>query len=242
MIKYIVIDDEPNPRELLIFSIKSLSLPFQLVGEAKSLLEGVDLIRTVKPDVVFLDIQMPEYNGLRIKSFLNEDELNFKLIFVTAFDQYTIQAIRLSAFDYLLKPIEHFELSECMERIIKEKETENTYHQLKNIENQNVLVIKSHEGTYFINIHKIISITADGMYSKFQLTDKIILSSKPLKVYEQIHEKLFRCHRSHIINLDHVEKLEGQIVVLKDQQNYPVSRNYRADLVYVLKGGSVNKL
>lgn len=237
MFKYIVIDDEPNPRELLIFSIESLGLPYQLVGEARSLLQGVELIRKEKPDVVFLDIQMPEHIGLKIKSFLNEDEFNFKLIFVTAYDQYTIQAIRLSAFDYLLKPIEHTELSACLERIIKENKTENTYQQLKKIENQNVIVIKSHEGTYFINIHEIISITADGMYSKFQLTDKVILSSKPLKVYEQIHDKLFRCHRSHIINLDHVEKLEGQNVVLKDHQRYPVSRNYRTDLIEVLKTG-----
>lgn len=236
MIKYIVIDDEPNPRELLIFSIESLGLPYQLVGEAKSLLEGVDLIRKEKPDVVFLDIQMPEHIGLKIKSFLNEEEFDFKLIFVTAYDQYTIQAIRLSAFDYLLKPIEHTELSACLERILNEKKTENTYQQLKTIENQNVIVIKSHEGTYFINIHEILSITADGMYSKFQLKDKVILSSKPLKMYEQIHVKLYRCHRSHIINLDQIEKIEGQNVVLKDHQQYPVSRNYKTDLVEALKG------
>ncbi|PWH81249.1 LytR/AlgR family response regulator transcription factor [Brumimicrobium oceani] len=240
MIKYIVIDDEPNPRELLIFSIETLGLPYQLVGEAKSLLEGVDLIRKEKPDVVFLDIQMPEHIGLKIRSFLNEEEFNFKLIFVTAYDQYTIQAIRLSAFDYLLKPIDHNELSECMNRIINEKKAQNTYQQLKTIENQNVIVIKSHEGTYFINIQDIISITADGMYSKFQLTDKVILSSKPLKVYERIHDKLFRCHRSHIINLDHIEKLEGQSVVLQDQEQYPVSRNYKTDLVEALKGRFVD--
>lgn len=235
MIKYIVIDDEPNPRELLIFSIESLGLPYQLVGEAKSLIEGVDLIRKEQPDVVFLDIQMPEHIGLKIKSFLNEEEFNFKLIFVTAYDQYTIQAIRLSAFDYLLKPIEYTELSACLERILNEKKTENTYQQLKTIENQNVIVIKSHEGTYFINIHEILSITADGMYSKFQLKDKVILSSKPLKMYEQIHDKLYRCHRSHIINLDQIEKIEGQNVVLKGHQQYPVSRNYRAELIEVVK-------
>lgn len=237
MIKYLVIDDEPNPRELLIFSIAALELPYQFVGEAKNLLQGVELIRQEKPDVVFLDIQMPEHNGLKIKSFLKEEEFNFKLIFVTAYDQYAIQAIRLSAFDYLLKPIEQDELAACLKRIIDEKKAASTYQQLQTMDDQNVLVIKSHEGTYFIKIHEISSITADGMYSKFQLADKVIISSKPLKVYEQIHDKLFRCHRSHIIHLDHIEKLEGQNVVLKDSRQYPVSRNYRADLIKILKMG-----
>ncbi|MCT4579895.1 MAG: response regulator [Flavobacteriales bacterium] len=239
MIEYIVIDDESNPRELLIYTIRSLGLPFRLVGEGKSLLEGIDLIKSLRPKVVFLDIQMPVHNGLNIRNFLSEEDFNFKLIFVTAYDQYTIQAIRLSAFDYLLKPIELNELTDCLNRVLKEKNSnEKAYQQLASIEQKNVLVIKSHGGTHFLKVEAIVFIAADGMYSHFQLVDKELLSSKPLKAYEGLHEKLFRCHRSYIINIDYVLKIEGQNVILKGGVEVPISRQNKSRLIEVLKVNS----
>lgn len=236
MIEYIVVDDETNPRELLIYTINSLGLPFKLIGEGKNLLEGIELIKSLKPQVVFLDIQMPFHSGLKIKDYLTEEEANFELIFVTAFDQFTIQAIRLSAFDYLLKPIEPLELKDCLNRILDKKEqSNNVFQQLNNIENNNVIIIKSHSGTQFIEIDHIISISAFGMYSQFTIVNDKITSSKPLKMYEQIHKKLFRCHRSYIVNLDYIQKIEGQNLILTSEQKIPLSRQKKKQLIEMLK-------
>lgn len=235
MINYIVIDDEKNSRELLIYAINSLDLPFNLVAEGKNLTEGVELIKKLKPHVVFLDIQMPIHNGLKIRDFLTEEETDFKLVFVTAYDQYAIQAIRLSAFDYLMKPIDIIELEDCVRRIINNNDKEDVYKQLQSIEDNNVLVIKSHGGTHFISINEIESISADGMYSEFSLVNKNVLSSKPLKIYENIHSKLYRCHRSYIVNLNFIDKIDGQNVVLKSGKEIPLSRQNRGNLMELLK-------
>lgn len=236
MIDYIVIDDETNPRELLIYSIELTKLPFNLVGQGKNLLEGVELIKKLKPQVVFLDIQMPVHNGLKIKEFLKEDETNFTLIFVTAFDQYTIQAIRLSAFDYLLKPIDDSELNECLNRILTQnKKQENVFQQLNSIEDKNVLVLNTHSGSYFINITDILVITADGMYSQFQLEDYNLVTSKPLKFYEDLHPNLFRCHRSYIVNTDYIKRIEGGKIILTNNKEVPISRQKKAKLINLLK-------
>lgn len=236
MIDYIVIDDESNPRELLIYTINYLEMPFRLVGEAKNLKDGVVLIKKLKPQVVFLDIQMPNYNGLKIREFLDEYNSSFKLVFVTAFDQYTIQAIRLSAFDYLLKPIDENELKSCLERVLKEESfNQNVYKQLQSIENKNVLVLNSHEGTHYLDLNEIVIISADGMYSNFQLTSKKLISSKPLKSYEDIHPKLFRCHRSYIVNLDFIYKIEGQNLILNGGQEVPLSRQNKSKIKTLLE-------
>lgn len=234
MIEYIVIDDESNPRELLIYTIKSLDMPFKLIGEGKNLLEGVELIKKYKPQVVFLDIQMPVHNGLKIKEFLTKSETNFKLIFITAFDQYSIQAIRLAAFDYLLKPIEVSELKTCLARILTEKKS-LIYQQLNSIENNNTLVLNSHSGTHFIEVSDILFIAADGMYSQFNLKNNCLTSSKPLKEYEQIHPILFRCHRSYIVNTDHILKIEGNNICFKSGEVIPVSRINKPKLIQLLK-------
>lgn len=235
MINYIVIDDEKNSRELLIYAINSLDLPFNLLAEGKNLTEGVELIKKLKPHVVFLDIQMPIHNGLKIRDFFTEEETDFKLVFVTAYDQYAIQAIRLSAFDYLMKPIDIIELEDCVRRIINNNDKEDVFKQLQSIEDNNVLVIKSHGGTHFININEIESISADGMYSEFSLVNKTVLSSKPLKIYENIHSKLYRCHRSYIVNLNFIDKIDGQNVVLKSGKEIPLSRQNRGNLMELLK-------
>lgn len=236
MIDYLVIDDELSPRELLIYKIRDINLPFNLVGEGKNLIEGIELIKKLKPKVVFLDIQMPNFSGLKIREFLNEDELNFKLVFVTAYDKYAIQAIRLSAFDYLLKPIEKNELKDCLNRILEENTSSNdTYHQLLSLDDDNILVVNSHKGANYIKINDIISITANGMYSKFQLKDKILISSKPLKTYQEIHHKLFRCHRSYIVNLDYVQEIKGQFIMLKNKEVISVSRQNKKKLINSLK-------
>ncbi|HFS66694.1 MAG TPA: response regulator [Flavobacteriia bacterium] len=236
MIKYIVIDDETNPRELLIYTIENLNLPFKLIGQANNLLDGIDLIKKLKPQVVFLDIQMPIHNGLKIREFLQPDNANFKLVFVTAYSQYTIQAIRLAAFDYLQKPIEENDLNECLKRIIKqENNNNNIYNQLKSIENNNIIVINSHNGNHFINIKDIHFIVADGMYSKFKLKNKNIIASKPLKYYEDLHQKLIRIHRSYIINIDFIEKIKGLFIILKNKEKVPVSRNKKTALIQILK-------
>ncbi|HCQ29178.1 MAG TPA: hypothetical protein DIU39_02765 [Flavobacteriales bacterium] len=237
MIEYIVIDDETAPRELLIYTIDSLSVPLMVVGQSNNLLDGVELIKKLKPQLVFLDIQMPLHNGLKIRKFLSEKESNFHLVFITAYEQYTIQAIRLSAFDYLLKPIDTEELKDCIYRVIEQNNDKNNiFNQLQVLDksNNNVLVIKSHEGTQFVNVEDIITIEADGMYSKFNLKNQTIISSKPLKMYEAVHTDLFRCHRSYIVNINTIEKLDSQFIKLRNNEKIPISRAKKNGLFQLL--------
>lgn len=234
-IKYIIIDDEKNARDLLNFSIESIDSSFQIVGQASNLLDGVDLIKKLKPQVVFLDVQMPHYTGLKIRDFLSEQDTDFLLIFVTAYDQYSIQAIRLSAFDYLLKPIDINELEICLERVLNStSQKSSTFHQLNNLSNKDTITLKSHQGTYFVHINDIQYIEASGMYSNFYLNDRKMVISKPLKSYEEIHPCLMRIHRSYIVNTSFIEKIEGPNLILKNKKSLPLSRNKREACINIL--------
>ncbi|MES1225373.1 MAG: LytTR family DNA-binding domain-containing protein, partial [Bacteroidota bacterium] len=194
-------------------------------------------IKTFKPDLLFLDIEMPLQSGFDLLAAI--PQIDFKVIFTTAYDQYAIRAIRYNALDYLLKPVSAKELGEAITRFQKLKdETKDVYEQqLENLfsNKEKNLAITTYDGVVFLEIDKIIRCEADLNYTKFILTEgKSFLSSKTLKEYEDllaIHPNFIRVHRSHLVNVDYILKFKNEgLLVLKDESAIPISRRRKEEV------------
>ncbi|MEK7724791.1 MAG: LytTR family DNA-binding domain-containing protein, partial [Acidobacteriota bacterium] len=204
-LKAIIIDDERLARRELS-SLLSKFPEILIIGEGENLTEAIDLIEKNKPDVVFLDIQLQNENGFDL---LEKVEKNFKLIFVTAFDEFAIRAFEINAIDYLLKPVNPKRLTKTIERLLEaEEKTENIWRKL---EYEDRLFIEIGQRSNFLKINTIKCVCADGDYTHIFTTDgKRHLVTKSLKEWEErLPEKYFvRIHRSTIINLEFIERVE----------------------------------
>lgn len=229
----IIIDDERLARR----ELRSLLTEFAeilIVGEAENLTEAVNLIQINKPDVVFLDIQLQNENGFDL---LEKVEKDFKLIFVTAFDEFAIRAFEINALDYLLKPVNPQRLAKTLERLIEtDEKSESSFRKL---EYEDRLFIELGERSKFLKICSIKCICADGDYTHVFTDDgKKHLVTKPLKEWEdRLPEKYFvRIHRSTIVNLEFIEKVETwfsrsyQIYLREMKEPLTVSRRYASQL------------
>lgn len=232
-LKAVIIDDERLARR----ELSSLLVDFSeitIVGEAENLTEAVSLIQTNKPDVVFLDIQLSNENGFDL---LEKVEKNFKLIFVTAFDEFAIRAFEINALDYLLKPVNPERLAKTLERLLEAEEKNEI--SLRKLEYEDRLFIEMGERSRFLKISSIKCICADGDYTQVFTDDgKKHLVTKSLKEWEdRLPEKYFvRIHRSTVINLEFIEKVETwfsrsyQIYLQEMKEPLQVSRRYAAQL------------
>jgi two-component system LytT family response regulator len=229
----IIIDDERLARaelRLLLTDFAEISI----VGEAKNLTEAVDLIRLNKPEVVFLDIQLSRENGFDL---LEKVEKDFKLIFVTAFDEFAIRAFEINAIDYLLKPVNPERLAKTLERLLETEEKSEVIW--RKLEYEDHLFIEIGERSRFLKISSIKYISADGDYTQVFTDDgQKHLVTKRLREWEdRLPEKYFiRIHRSTIVNLEFIEKVEMwfsrsyQIYLRGKKEPLIVSRRYAAQL------------
>jgi two-component system LytT family response regulator len=209
----------------------------QLVGSAKNGKEALDLIQTERPDLVFLDVEMPDMNGFEVLASL--PEINFQTIFVTAFSQYAIQAIRFNALDYLVKPIDPKELNLAIRRYRSNGKADHQHqiqNALHNMNNKNaldqVLFLPTQEGGIKMVLRNIIKIEGDRNYSTFYLsTNKTKVSSKTLGHFEEIlkGKGFFRCHRSFIVNHHHIDSMQKESFLLKDTSEIPISRRKKTE-------------
>ncbi|MBV5312453.1 MAG: response regulator [Prolixibacteraceae bacterium] len=221
-IKAIIVDDEKPSRDVLSNYIQENCPSIAIISECDSVNSAYKAIMEYQPDLIFLDIEMPKGNGFDLLKMFKT--IDFKIIFITAFSEYAVQAFRFSAIDYLLKPIK---ISELIEAVSKVKQELATNHSLQNIQallnniyspinESKSLVIPNSKGYSILKTNDIILCTADGYCTHFQLTgNKKISSSRSLKFYEELLPvgQFLRVHRSHIINLQHVKSfnLLGQI-------------------------------
>lgn len=229
----VIIDDERLARR----ELRSLLADFaeiSIVGEAENLTEAVNLIQTQKPDVVFLDIQLQNENGFDL---LQKVEKDFKLIFVTAFDEFAIRAFEINALDYLLKPVNPTRLAKTLERLFEPEEKAET--PLRKLEYEDRLFLDFGERSRFLKISTIKCICADGDYTQVFTDDgRKQLVTKSLKEWEdRLPDKYFvRIHRSTVINLEFIEKVETwfsrsyQIHLREMKEPLTVSRRYAAQL------------
>lgn len=224
--KVIIIDDENRARVSLELLLNEYFPEIEIVASCENLPDGVKAIRKHQPHIVFLDIQMPEYNGLEISNFLDEHEQNFNLIFTTAYQEHSLQAFKLNAKDYLLKPINPDELVESINRIKKLNEIQP----LSAKDCLDKIAVPSGNNLIFLETKDIIYIKGEGAYSEIVLAgQKNILVSKNLKLFDEILEsdnRFIRIQKSYIVNFDHIKsinKVNGRTIELSEDLEIPVS-------------------
>lgn len=243
MIRAIIVDDELKGRNLLNELIASRFPDIAIMALAKNADEGIQSIERFNPDLVFLDINMPGKSGFDMLAAMQH--INFEIIFITAYDKYALRAFRYHAFDYLLKPLDADELSDCIERL-KEKNLHSDLNErlgslMAQLQQPRMLpdriTINSLDGITFILINEIIYLEAACTYTLFYLKNKDkVVSSLNLKEYEELlsEHSFFRVHNSFLINLAEVKKIikaDGGSVVMSNETQVPVSKRRREEFL-----------
>jgi two-component system LytT family response regulator len=216
----------------------SFDLNLYPITDGISVETGIKAINTHKPDIVLLDIQMPDGTGFEV--IQSVEHKDFKLIFITAHEEFAIKAIKFSALDYILKPIDQDELETSIVKAIKEIDGANQnafdfevlqHNALEKENSKKKLVLKTQESVYVVELIKIVRLESDRNYTTFHLRDgEKVVVSKSLKEYESILNgtPFMRTNQSHIINLEHFlryDKLSGGTVVMKDNSIVPLSNS-----------------
>jgi two-component system LytT family response regulator len=232
MRKVLIIDDENRTRDLISKMIDSFGLDVETIPEGENVASGIAAIKKHKPDIVFLDIQMPDGTGFDVIQAI--EEKTFEIIFITAHEEFAIKAIKFSALDYLLKPVDTTELRNSLEKALTTLETrsDSQFDALqKNIQpnEKRRLVLKTQESVHVVELDQIIRCEADRNYTSFFLLEnKKILVSKTLKEYETLlsGHNFLRVQQSHLVNIDYVDRYDkknGGAVVMKDGSEVPLS-------------------
>lgn len=232
-----IIDDDPFIQDLLQDKLSQFVPEVELAGMASSGEEGLQLIKTCQPDLVFLDVEMTDMTGFEMLTQL--DAVSFQTIFITSYSHYAIKAIRFNALDYLVKPIDLGELKQAINRYqqnIENSQRPNHIRQaLKNLSTKNVsdqtLILRTQEGDLHLTLKDIIRIEGERNYSYLYLTNsKRKLTSKTLGELEELLEDkgFFRCHKSYLVNHTHIASyLNSFSVLLSDGLEVPISRRKR---------------
>ena len=237
-IKSIIIEDEKSNRENLAKILLEYCPKVEVVAMCASAIDGRKAISEFQPDLVFLDIEMPGGSGFSLLESI--EEINFEVIFVTAFDQYGIKAVKFCALDYLLKPIDILELSQAIEKVESRiaRKSENlrmkTLLANRQIENSNPkIALPFSDKIEFIEISSIVRCEGEGNYTHIHLkTGENILASKTLKEFDELltEHNFLRVHQSHLINLNEVKsyvKTDGGYIKMKDGTSVSISRQRR---------------
>lgn len=238
MIKALLIDDEKDARFILRNLLeRKHSEQIEIIGEANDVIPGIEAIKELKPDSVFLDIQMKKGTGFDLLNQL--DEINFEIIFVTAYNQYGVEAFKFSAFGYLLKPVNHRDLGEVISKLqtkfdqSKGKVKDRLKVLIENYGNEGEvqkLILPNVDGFQVVKVSEIIRLEGDRNYTNFILVGgKKITASKNLGEYEELLNShgFFRIHQSTIVSLRHISaylKADGGIVETIDGARLKVSR------------------
>jgi two-component system LytT family response regulator len=245
MIKAVVIDDEKHSIETLKWKLENYCPQVEIIASFSDPVKGLEYLKNNTPDLLFLDIEMPMLNGFDILEELGE--IAFDVIFTTAYDDFGIQAIKFSALDYLLKPIQNQELKKAIEKFanrgtnkkISSTQLEVLFKNIKEEENgkPGKIALSTKESIEFVAPEDIIVCSSDSNYTLVHLSDgRKKLLSKTLKEFEEMLSALnfFRPHHSHLINLAHVKeyvRADGGYLVMSNKMNIPVSRNRKEDLL-----------
>ncbi|MEA1875323.1 MAG: LytTR family DNA-binding domain-containing protein [Bacteroidota bacterium] len=245
MIKAVIIDDSPDIRDLHKSLLQKHFPEISVEGMAESVEAGVKLILSVKPQLVFLDIELKDGTGFQILQQVKP--YNFALIFVTAFNDFAIQAIKFSALDYILKPVNEFEFKQAVERALASFESHETSQQITNFfehyERQaqaKKIILKTTQDIHLVDISDIAYCKSDNTYTSFYLASgQRIVVSTPLKNYDEMLSdyQFFRPHQSFIVNLNQVTKIDktdGGFLVMKDGTEIPISQRRKASLLQIL--------
>ncbi|CAN5382772.1 LytTR family DNA-binding domain-containing protein [soil metagenome] len=244
--KVLVIDNEENIRKGLVCQLKKITAFVSEVYEANSVASGIAAIKQIQPDIVFLDVEMDDGTGFDLVKKL--DQILFQLIFITAYDKYAVTAFKLSAIDFLLKPIDEDELIISLQKATKEIQSKNISKQLEVLKSSLLelksqdqkIVLQDNKSMYFVKISDIFNCEAEGSYTTFYLSDDVkIVVSKSLKEYETLLEPhgFIRTHHSHLVNIKKItrfDKAEGGIIILENTREIPVSQRKKEEVLEII--------
>ncbi len=247
MIKGLIIDDEQKARSILDHYVKSFIPEITELRQADSVEAGLKCLLDYTPDIVFLDVEMPHRNGFDFLAAVKDPK--FDVIFTTAYNQYAIQAIRFSALDYLLKPVDPEELKAAVQRHIEKQGNETGKKELYdnlvgNIEKKQVkdfrIAVPSSDGVHFFMVDEILRLEADSSYTHIHLTSgKPFVASKTLKHFDEMLEEFgfIRTHKSHLVNPRFISRIsnDNEFVLLKDGSRVEVSRRKKDEVLQQLR-------
>jgi len=247
--KAILIDDEKNSLETLRMELELNCPKVEILALCQGAHEGIDAIHSRRPDLVFLDIQMPEINGFELLRMVGD--VDFEVIFVTAYDSYSMQAIKVSAMDYLLKPVDGDDLASAVGKVARnlslKRSSEQVDFLLTNLQQENSTFSKiappTIKGFDFIDVDDIVHCVADGNYTSIQTVGgEEYIISRTLSDFEEMlsNQIFFRTHKSHLINLNYIKqylKGSGGQVILKDGTSVQVARARKEMLLELIYSG-----
>ncbi len=249
-LKVVIVDDEPRSHQHLASLFDKGDLEVELLGSALCVKDGVKLIGASQPDLVFLDIEMPDGTGFDLLQQI--EEYNFKVIFITGHNKYAMTAIKFGAIDYLLKPIDEKELAKAIQEAKKQRQfnlplnisQEQLAILVETLERFNQqklpsrLAIATQEGIHYKQVKDVIRLEAQQSYTEFSFAnDKRIIASSNLGEFVEQFENysdFMKVHRSHLVNLNFVKtfvKTEGGHLVMIDDSEVKVSRLYKEELL-----------
>lgn len=246
MINSIIIDDEERARNGLRKMVETYCSGIQVVGLADNVKNGLEAIRQHRPDLVFLDIDMPDGDGFELLEQI--DNINFDVVFATAYDHFAVKAFRFSAVDYLVKPIDLDELIDAVEKVKSKKNKKEKQEQYSVLQaglrsnSFSKMAVSGGEGIIFVEIGDIIRMHSDGNYTTlYMLNGEKHTATRLLGDYEDLlnEDGFFRVHHSHLINMNHIKKYvrgRGGYVVMEDGSSVDVSVRRKDDFLQMMKG------
>ena len=244
MIKAIIIDDEYFHRETIQLLLADYFPDVQVVAQAEGVEDAVSAIELHEPDLVFLDIEIKGGTGFHVLQKLKKRD--FRLIFITAFNEFAIQAIKFSAIDYILKPINEFEFKAGVERAIQEIEKQEAPAPIDNLfinyqdKTEKKLVLRTAQELHVVNVTDVVRCEADNAYTTFfTASGEKIVVSKGLSEYAELLENFgfLRPHQSHLVNIRYIKKMDksdGGFLILKNNAEIPVSTRRKQAILDIL--------
>ncbi|MEO8147881.1 MAG: response regulator [Bacteroidia bacterium] len=244
MINAILIDDEKSAREALSLQLEAYCKNVNLMAQCINATEGIEAINQLKPELVFLDVEMPDMTGFEMLKKLGT--INFSVIFSTAHDMYAARAFKFSALDFLLKPVDKDELIEAIKKYESKTQMIPTVMQLqmmmqnfKEVSHKpfNKIALPGSDGLNFVELDNIIRLESDVNYTNFFLDNKQkVLVSKTLKEYDELlsEHNFLRVHQSHLINMKHIIKYvkgDGGYVVMSDGSSVSISLRKKSEVL-----------
>ena len=235
----IIVDDELNARLALRGILEENFPEIEIVAENHDVPSAVKSIHAHKPELVFLDIAMPGYSGLELLKFFDESQINFKIVFVTAYAEYAINAFELSAVDYILKPVRIEALQRALSKLNNNKSSESLTVLQNNLEmpQNKKIALNTGDGITFIELQDILYLKADGSYTHFFISNKNkITVSKKISEFERLEQvgDFMRIHRSHLINLERIQKIvrqDGGTVIMDNGDELSISSDRKTTLL-----------
>lgn len=247
MLKIAIVDDEQRTRKMIASIIQAEINDIEVIGEAENCSSAHQLIKIKKPDLVLLDINMPD--GTAFNLLEKFDKIDFKIIFITAYEEFAVKAFKFSAIDYLLKPVDPDDLVNAIAKVAELYDLNNFQIKLNtflsNLKSSSKedkrIVLRTAEALHVVNIQDIMHCESEKSYTQFFLSDgRKPIVSKTLKEFDDLLSPFgfFRSHQSHLINLNYLEsyeKRDGGAAILKDKSVIPVSVRKKEELISILE-------